>query len=260
MAALFGPPGTEKRDRLVIRVTDFHKAYRDVVAVRALSFELAPGQILGLVGPNGAGKTTTLRTLSGIIPPTSGVLEVAGHDVVNDPVAAKAQLAYVPDDPRLFETLTVGEHLDFVATAYNVPDARTRADALLEQFELTEKRDTIAQELSRGMRQKAAICCAYLHNPKAIFFDEPHVGLDPRGIRTMTTSIIERARDGAAVICSSHLLSLVEGLCTHLLILHKGELLFFGSIEDAHAAYAGLSADTSLEEVFFRATEGPNSS
>ena len=240
----------------MIRVSGFHKAYGDVVAVRELSFEVAPGEILGLVGPNGAGKTTTLRALAGVIPPTHGSMEVAGHDVTRDSVAAKASLAYIPDDPRLFDSLTVMEHLDFVSVTYNVQDAATKAETLLQQFELTEKRDTVAQELSRGMRQKVAICCAYLHDPKTIFFDEPHTGLDPRGIRTMRASIVERARSAASVIVSSHLLSLVEDLCTHLLILHRGESLFFGRMEDVRAAYADMGGDSSLEEVFFRATEG----
>lgn len=240
----------------MIRVDDLHKSYRETVAVAGLSFEILPGQILGLVGPNGAGKTTTMRAISGIIPPTHGMLTVAGHDVVKDPVGAKRQLAYVPDDPKLFDALTVWEHLEFVASAYNVKDFAGKGTALIEQFELTEKRNTVAQELSRGMRQKLAICCAYLHDPKAILFDEPLTGLDPRGIRTMKQSVVERARAGAGVLISSHLLVLVEDLCTHLLILHRGRRLFFGGISDARATFTDVTGDASLEEVFFRAVEG----
>jgi ABC-2 type transport system ATP-binding protein len=242
-------------DEALIAVEDFHKIYRETVAVRGLSFTLQPGQILGLVGPNGAGKTTTMRAITGIIPPTHGRLRVAGHDVVNEPVAAKLALAYVPDDPRLFEALTVWEHLEFTAAAYHVADYQARGDALLAQFELTGKRDAIVQELSRGMRQKVAICCAYLHDPKIILLDEPLTGLDPRGIRTMKQSVIEHTLRGGAALISSHLLALVEDLCTHLLILHRGERLFLGSLADARSAFAGLTSDGSLEEVFFRATE-----
>ena len=241
---------------LLIQVSDFHKKYRDTVAVAGLSFEVQAGEILGLVGPNGAGKTTTLRALTGIIPPTRGRLCVAGHDVVTDPIAAKQQLAYVPEDPKLFDALTVWEHLEFVAAAYRVPDFVAKGEELLRQFELTEKRGTIAQELSRGMRQKVAICCAYLHNPNVILFDEPLTGLDPRGIRTMKDSILEGAGGGTAIVISSHLLAIVEDLCTHLLILHHGKRLFFGRIEEARVAFADVSGDASLEEVFFRATEG----
>ena len=128
--------------------------------------------------------------------------------------------------------------------------------ALLEQFELSPKRDALAQDLSRGMRQKVAICCAYLHDPRAILFDEPLTGLDPHGIRTMKESVRQRAAAGAAVVVSSHLLALVQDLCTHLLILHHGKRIFFGRVEDARAAFANVDGDASLEEMFFRATEG----
>ena len=239
----------------MIRVDDFAKAYGPTVAVDGLSFEALPGQVLGLLGPNGAGKTTTLRALSGVIPPTRGRISVAGFDIITHPVEAKQNLAYVPDDPRLFDALTVREHLEFIASAYRVGDWRQRAQKLLEQFELADRADTPAGELSRGMRQKVAICCAYLYDPKAIFFDEPLTGLDPRGIRTMKDSVRHRATAGAAVIVSSHLLSLVEDLCTHLLILHRGKRLFFGPTAEARSAVAELSADASLEEVFFKLTE-----
>jgi ABC-2 type transport system ATP-binding protein len=239
----------------LIHVQDYHKAYRETIAVDGLSFEVPDGAILGLVGPNGAGKTTTLRALAGIIRPTRGQLFIAGHDVVNDPIAAKRGLAYIPDDPKLFDALTIREHLEFIAATYRVADWASRSEALLQQFELVEKRDTMAQELSRGMRQKVAICCAYLHDPKAILFDEPLTGLDPYAIRTLKASIADRAATGAAIVVSSHLLSLVEDLCTHLLILNKGRSLFSGTLGEARSQYADLQGEASLEEVFFRATE-----
>jgi ABC-2 type transport system ATP-binding protein len=240
----------------LIEVIDYHKVYRDLTAVSGLTFEVRPGAILGLCGPNGAGKTTTLRALAGIIPPTRGKLIVAGHDIVDDAIAAKRQLAYVPDDPKLFDTLTVWEHFEFIASAYRVGDFESKAAGFLELFELTEKRDTITQELSRGMRQKVAIACAYLHDPQAILFDEPLTGLDPRGIRTLKESIVARAATGAAIIVSSHLLSLVEDLCSELLILQRGRALFCGPIEQARERFGSLGQEASLEEVFFRAIEG----
>jgi ABC-2 type transport system ATP-binding protein len=239
----------------MIEVSAFHKLYGKVVAVTDLSFHVDPGQILGLVGPNGAGKTTTLRAICGIIPPTRGILRVGGYDVRAEPVEAKRLLAYVPDDPKLFDALTVWEHLRYIAEAYNVPEYERAAEGLLEQFELADKRNTTGSELSRGMRQKVAVCCAYLHHPRAILFDEPLTGIDPRGIRTMKDSIRQRAADGTAVIMSSHILDLVEDLCTHLLILHRGRNLFFGPLAEARAAFDGLHSEATLEEVFLRATE-----
>jgi len=240
----------------MIQVQDFHKVYNDTPAVAGLNFAVEPGQVLGLVGPNGAGKTTTLRALAGVIPATQGRLSVAGHEVADDPVAAKRQLAYVPDDPNLFDPLTVWEHLQFFAKTYQVDGLESKGAGLLERFELIDQRDTLAQELSRGMRQKVAICCAYLHDPNALLLDEPLTGLDPRGIRTMKDSVVQRAQSGAAVIISSHMLGLVEDLCSHLLIIHRGRQLYFGPIGDARAAFADLHGDATLEEVFFRATEG----
>ncbi len=252
----------------VLQVHALTKSYGDTLAVRSLDFALDPGDVVGLVGPNGAGKTTTMRSIAGIIPPTSGGITIDGVDLAADPAAAKRRIAYVPDDPKLFDALTVMEHLRFIAAAYRIPKAEfsPAAESLLARFELTEKKNALASELSRGMRQKVAICCAYLHNPAVVLLDEPMTGLDPRGIRTMKDSIRQRAAAGAAFLVSSHLLALVEDLCTKLLILHRARRLFFGAMTEARAAYASLdaangqspAADASLEEVFFKAIETPD--
>ena len=239
----------------IISVTGFSKSYGETLAVEDLSLDVAAGSILGMLGHNGAGKTTTLRAMAGILQPTAGRLAICGFDITADPIAAKQRLAFVPDDPRLFDSLTVWEHLEFIAAAYRVEAFAADGTSLLERFELTEKRNTAARELSRGMRQKVAICCAYLHRPAAVLFDEPLTGLDPRGIRTLKDSIRKRAADGAAVIVSSHLLSLVEDLCTELLIMHRGRSLFKGTMEEAVAQYPDLEGENSLEAVFFKATE-----
>ncbi len=242
-----------------IVVEDFHKVYDATVAVAGLSFEVAPGEILGLVGPNGAGKTTTMRALAGILEPSSGRLSIAGHDLKADPVGAKRALAYVPDDPNLFDNLTVWEHFQFIAAAYRLGDWAAEGEALLAQFELSEKRDAPCSDLSRGMRQKVAICCGYLHQPRVIMLDEPLTGLDPRGIRTMQESIRRRASAGAAVMVSSHLLSLVEDLCTSILLMAKGRKLLQGQLADLRREAVERSGGRaeSLEDLFFRLTESP---
>jgi ABC-2 type transport system ATP-binding protein len=241
-----------------IVVEDYHKSYGETVAVAGITFRVEPGEILGLVGPNGAGKTTTLRALAGILRPTRGQLSIDGHDLATNPLAAKAALAYVPDDPRLFDHLTVWEHLRFAAAVYHLADWKPYGESLMKQFELEEKRDALTAELSRGMRQKVAICGAYLHNPRAILLDEPLTGLDPRGIRTMKDSVEERAGQGAAIIISSHLLSLVEDLCTSILVLHHGKQLLHTRLDDLRRQISESGRHESLEELFFRLTEaGP---
>ncbi len=240
-----------------IEVHDYHKHYGDTVAVAGLSFTVSAGEILGLVGPNGAGKTTTLRALAGILAPTHGRLLIDGHDLATEPVAAKAALAYVPDDPRLFDQLTVWEHLRFIASAYRLTDWTARAEELLARFELVEKRAALCSELSRGMRQKAAVCCAYLHQPRALLLDEPLTGLDPYGIRTMKDSVRRHAEGGAAIIVSSHLLSLVEDLCTTVLILHRGQQILHAPLAELRREVSEGGKQETLEELFFRMTGGP---
>jgi ABC-2 type transport system ATP-binding protein len=210
-----------------------------------------------MVGPNGAGKTTTMRCIAGILPATRGTIAVGGFDLEKQPVEAKRRVAYVPDDPKLFDNLTVWEHLEFIAAAYELKQWQPIADSWLERFELTPKRDTPTSELSRGMRQKIAVIAAYVREPAFIMLDEPMTGLDPRGIRTMKDSIRERSRAGAGVMLSSHLLALVEDLCDALLIMHKGQLVFFGTVMEARERFGvSQTGDSSLEDVFFRATEG----
>ena len=238
----------------MIEVKDFYKSYGEATAVAGLTFGVKPGEVLGLIGPNGAGKTTTLRSLSGIISPSCGELSIAGYDVYEQALDAKLVLAYVPDDPPVFGDLTVSEHLTFMASVYRVDDANEKALRLLNEFELLSKKDTPARDLSRGMRQKLAICCAYLHDPRVILLDEPLTGLDPRGIRTLKQTLAERAQSGSAVIVSSHLLAMVEDICTHVLILDQGAPRFCGPFADLFELYDRDGSAFSLEDIFFAAT------
>jgi len=242
----------------MIEVQGLTKRYGNFTAVRDLSLRVGPGEVLGLVGPNGAGKTTTLRCLAGIIPASAGTLRIAGHDLATHPVAAKRALAFFPDEPRLFDYLTVRQHLNFVARIYGVRDHEAIARPLLEEFEIADKADQLPGELSRGMKQKLAIACGLLHSPKVMYFDEPLTGLDPMGIRRMKDSILRRAQTGAAIIISSHLLHLVQEICSHILILKNGRKVIDGTLEEITLKFSAQASDTNLEEVFFRATsDGP---
>jgi ABC-2 type transport system ATP-binding protein len=195
-----------------------------------------------------------LRCLAGIIPPTRGAVRVGGHDIVHDAIAAKKQLAFFTDEPRLFDYLTVWQHLNFVARIYQVPDYEGVGARLLDELEIANKKDALPGELSRGMKQKLAIACGLLHSPRVIYFDEPLTGLDPIGIRRMKDSILKRARDGAAIIISSHLLHLVEEICSRILILKDGRKLIDGTLAEITRKFSEQPGDASLEEVFFRAT------
>jgi ABC-2 type transport system ATP-binding protein len=237
----------------MIEVRDLTKLYGELVAVDALSFRVSPGEVLGLVGPNGAGKTTTLRSLVGIVRPTRGTITIGGHDLERDPVAAKRLLAFMPDEPHLFDYLTVEEHLRFTARLYQVADVERRLPALLGELELVEKAGALPAELSRGMRQKLVIACGLLHDPQVLLFDEPLTGLDPAGIRRMKQTIVERARAGAAVLLSSHLLHLVEEICTRVLILDKGRMVAIGTIDEILAGRPEL-VGKSLEDIFLALT------
>ena len=240
----------------MIEANGLTKSYGDFTAVRDLTFQVGPGEVLGLVGPNGAGKTTTLRCLAGIIPASAGTIRIAGHALATEPVAAKRALAFFPDEPRLFEYLTVRQHLNFVARIYGVRDHDAIAQPLLEEFEIADKADQLPGELSRGMKQKLAIACGLLHSPRVMFFDEPLTGLDPLGIRRMKNSIVQRARDGATIVLSSHLLHLLEEVCSHVLILKKGEKIADGTIAGVAARFSQGEPNVNLEEVFIRATGG----
>jgi ABC-2 type transport system ATP-binding protein len=238
----------------VIEVDDFHKAFADQVAARGITFRVEPGELLAIIGPNGAGKTTTMRAMAGIIPASRGRLSIGGFNVETLPIAAKSRLAFVPDDAPVFTDLTVDEHLSFYASVFRVQNARAKALRLIDEFELTSKLRTPASDLSRGMRQKLAICCAYLHDPQAILLDEPLTGLDPQGIRVFKRSLLERAAQGAAVVVSSHLLAMVEDLCTHVLILADGVQRFFGPLDDLRTTFDHVNTSASLEDIFFAAT------
>lgn len=237
----------------MIQVNLFSKAYENAVAVDELSFEVRAGQILGLVGRNGAGKTTTLKSIAGIIPVTKGELYVDGHEVTNEPLDVKQRSAYVPDDPQLFNDMTVEQHLLFTAGVYGIANPFSRIDELLSTFELSDKRHTAASGLSRGMKQKLAVSCALLHEPSALLLDEPMTGLDPQGIRNLKQTIVEQAQSGSAIIISSHLLAMVEDICSHVMILETGKRKFLGPIEQLKETIGRQSNDDlqSLEDIYF---------
>ncbi|MFQ5767684.1 MAG: ABC transporter ATP-binding protein [Acidobacteriota bacterium] len=242
------------QERPTVEIRELVKAYGGFRAVDRLSFQVMPGEILGLVGPNGAGKTTALRCMAGILPPTSGRVMVQGFDIVSQRVESRRRLAFVPDEPRLFDYLTSWDYLMVIARLYGVLDGRERAAELLARFDLAEHKNAFPVELSRGMKQKLMIVSALLHRPRLLILDEPLTGLDPAAMRRMKRTILETAGQGVAVVVSSHMLHLVEEIGTHVLILKEGQKLLEGTLEEIRAAIPELGGKADLETLFMRAT------
>jgi ABC-2 type transport system ATP-binding protein len=240
-----------------IAVEQLTRSYGAFVAVDALSFEVAAGEIVGLIGPNGAGKTTTLRSLAGILRPTSGTIRIDGFELgaeASAAIEAKRRLAFMPDEPHLFEYLTVEEHLRLIARLYNVDDFERRSTALIDELELGGKERSLPGELSRGMRQKVVIACGLVRKASVLLFDEPLTGLDPRGIRKMRETIVARGRAGAAILLSSHLLHLVEEICTRVIIMDRGKKMADGTVAELAARVDLAAAGSSLEQIFLHVT------
>jgi ABC-2 type transport system ATP-binding protein len=243
---------------MAIAVEHFGRTYASsagtFTAVGDLSFEVGSGEIVGLIGPNGAGKTTTLRSLAGILRPTSGRVRIDGHDLIADPLEAKRRLAFMPDEPHLFEYLTVEEHLRLIGRLYGVSDIEPRSRALIEELELKGKEQSLPGELSRGMRQKVVIACGLVRDATTLLFDEPLTGLDPIGIRRMRNTIIARAHDGAAILLSSHLLHLVEEVCSRVIIMDRGTKIADGTFEELASRADLAHSDSNLEQIFLHVT------
>ncbi len=238
----------------MIQVRGLRKVYKKVTAVDDLSFTVNEGEIFGLVGPNGAGKTTTLKCICGVALPTEGLTLINGINLRENEQDAKNLLAFVPETPNPYEILTVTEHMKFISLLYSVENPDLRIEELLKAFDLYEKKDDLVNSLSKGMKQKLTICCALVHDPKILLLDEPLIGIDPRGARTLKDILIERAAEGNAVIISSHMLYLVEELCHRILIIDHGKKIAEGTLEDIRKK-ALASSDASLEEVFLKITE-----
>ena len=241
----------------MIEVASLVKVYGSIRAVDDLSLKVEPGEILGLVGPNGAGKTTTLRCMTGIIPPTEGRITIDGHDLASEPVEAKRKLAFVPDEPRLFDYLTARDHLILSARLYGVAGGLERGLALLDEFDLTERADAFPSELSRGMKQKLMVAMALVHQPRVILLDEPLTGLDPAAMRRMKDRIARTAEQGVSVLLSSHMLHLVEELCRRVVVIVGGRKALDGSLDEIRAALPDLDRDADLEDIFMRTVEPP---
>jgi ABC-2 type transport system ATP-binding protein len=236
---------------LALRVADLRKTF-DRPAVDGIDLAIRPGEFYGLLGPNGAGKTTTLRMVCGLLKPDAGRIEVFGVDALAEPRVAKELIAWLPDEPLLYDKLTVMEYLAFVAGLWRMdPGVATRnARALLERMDLWTHRDERCEGFSRGMKQKAALAGALIHDPKLLILDEPLTGLDAAIAREVKDLLQERARAGCTIILTTHILEVAERLVSRIGIIQSGRILAEGSLEElrAQAGHAGAT----LEDLFLR--------
>jgi ABC-2 type transport system ATP-binding protein len=244
----------------LIRTVDLTKKYGQLTAVDRLTLAIRPGEIFGFLGPNGAGKTTTIKMLVGLLAPTSGKAEVCGVDVGEDPVRAKSLLGFVPDTPDIYEKLTARELLEFVAELRKMDRERAaaRAQELLALFELEDRQDELLGGYSHGMKQKVCIACALLGEPRALFLDEPTVGLDPRSARLVKDVLRRIADAGGAVFLSTHVLEIAERMCDRVGIIQKGRLIAEGTVEELRrkTVPGKEGEDVSLEDLFLKLTGG----
>ncbi|MNW26910.1 ABC-type transporter ATP-binding protein EcsA [compost metagenome] len=216
-----------------------------------ISLEVRPGEMIGLIGLNGAGKSTTMKHILGLMTPHSGVIRVQGSTREQQPEQYQAGIAFVPEAPELYPELTVMEHLEFTARAYGVSeeDFRTRSAMLLDMFRMKEKSSSLSIHLSKGMRQKVMIMCAFLAGPPLYIIDEPFLGLDPLGIRSLLDFMLEIRNSGSSILLSSHILSTIENYCDRFVVLHHGSIIAKGTLDEVReqAGKPGVP----LEEVFY---------
>ncbi len=240
----------------MIRLEGLTKAYGSFVAVDHIDLEVPRGELFGFLGPNGAGKTTTLRMIAGILRPTAGRIWLGGDDLLEEPMAAKRRLGFIPDRPFVYEKLTGAEFLRFVAGLYGQDGAvvERRIDELLELFELSVWKDELVESYSHGMRQKLIISSALIHRPEYIVVDEPMVGLDPKAARLLKDIFRHFVERGGTVLMSTHTLEVAEAMCDRIAIIQNGKIVARGTVDEMRRQTA--AGDASLEELFLRLTGG----
>ncbi|MDP8254321.1 MAG: ABC transporter ATP-binding protein [Candidatus Alcyoniella australis] len=237
----------------MIRAVNLRKQYSSVVAVKDLNLTIEKGEVFGFLGPNGAGKTTTIKIMAGLLRPTSGQVTINGFDIARDPTPAKAITGFIPDRPYVYGKLTGMEFLQFIAGLYRIDERewRPRAVELLKLFELRDWAGELVESYSHGMKQRLVMSVALLHRPKVLIVDEPMVGLDPKGARLVKRIFRRLADDGLAVFMSTHTLEVAEEVCDRVGIIHKGELIESGTLEQLRQRAGGPER---LEAIFLDLT------
>lgn len=239
----------------IVEITQLKKNYGSNEAVKGIDLRIFPGELFVLVGPNGAGKTTALKSLAGLLKPTSGTIRIGGFDLAKQPAKAKQLLSFVPDVPYVYEKLTPWELLRFIGRLYNLdPQAiQSRGGELLKFFELWNVQNVLIEEFSHGMRQKAVLAASLIHQPKVFVLDEPMVGLDPVSIKNFKDFLKQKTREGMTVIFSTHTLSMAEELADRIAIMARGKVVAQGTMEELRQKYRSKE---NLEQMFMELVQG----
>ena len=239
---------------LAVETIDLTRRFGDKLAVDQLSLRVPEGEFYGFLGPNGAGKSTTIKMLVGLLRPTAGTARISGIDVWQRPSEAKQQIGVLPEGMNLYERLSAREFIEFAGTMYGIAprEARTRTEELLALMDLSEAADKLIVDYSQGMRKKTALAAALIHAPRVLFLDEPFEGIDAISGRAIRDVLQRLRRGGTTIFFSSHILEMVERLCTRVAVINNGQLVAEGSMEELRErAHAG--DETSLEDLFLRA-------
>ena len=240
----------------MIEISNLTKRYGNITAVSDVNLTIPSGQFFGFLGPNGAGKTTTIKTLVGLLKPSSGTVKVEGFDVQTQPIQAKQVVGFIPDKPFIYEKLTGREFLQFSAGLYQVEQHKIeeRIEQLLNTFELSDWGNELIESFSHGMRQKLVMSAALIHRPRVIVVDEPMVGLDPKGARLVKKIFREICTQGTTIFMSTHSLEIAEQMCDKIAIIQKGQIIAEGTIDKLRQL--AKSSLTSLEDIFLELTGG----
>lgn len=243
----------------MIDLINLTKEYGSFRAVNQLNLSVHAGEIFGFLGVNGAGKTTTLRMLAGILKPTSGSIKIGGFDMQSEPDAAKRITGFIPDRPHLYSKLTAREFLYFISELYEIPaqQAENKIEQLLSDYRLKDWQDDLVESFSHGMKQRLATCAALIHNPKVLIVDEPMVGLDPHGSKMLKESFRQYAKDGMAILLSTHSLNVAAELCDRLAIIHRGNIISLGTLKEIREQAGSNQED--LEQIFLQITNNLSS-
>lgn len=245
---------------MTVKVEHLTGGYGKRPVIKDINFELRKGEIVGLIGLNGAGKSTTIKHMLGLLTPMEGQLTISDINIKKDVETYRRKLSYIPEAPVIYDELTLQEHINMTAMAYNIDkeEAMKRANPLLKTFRLENELDIFPSHFSKGMKQKVMIICAFIVEPELYIIDEPFLGLDPLGIQSMLDLMVEKKEENRTVLMSTHILATAEKYCDRFLIMDKGQIVAFGNIDELREQ-TGLSGKT-LDEIYIHVTQGGQNS